>query len=94
VTVDVTVSDPRVRIVGKGNVQAHVEDVNADGLNDLVVQIEDADGVYEEGEATAALSGKMMDGTSIKGYDSICVVPQAQEDHTLKAGSEMALPFC
>ena len=73
-TVDATVSDPRVRIVGKGNVQAHVEDVKADGLNDLVVQIENTDGVYEEGEATAVLSGKMMDGTSIEGYDYICIV--------------------
>ena len=65
-----------MRIVGKkGNDQAHVEDVNGDGLNDLVVQIEDIDGTYEEGETTAALSGKMTDGTSIEGYDSICVVP-------------------
>ena len=76
-TVTVTVSDRPVRIVGKGNVQAHAEDLNADGLSDLVVQIVDTDGVNVEGEATAALSGKMMDGISVEGHDSIPVVPQA-----------------
>jgi len=74
VTVDVTVSDPRVRILAKGNVQAHVEHVNGDQLNDLVVQIEDTDGVYNEGQAKAALSGKMKDATSIEGCYSICFV--------------------
>jgi streptogramin lyase len=64
-----------VRIVGKGNTQAHVEDVDGDGLDDLVVQIEDTDETYEEGNAIAILSGETFDGTSFEGSDSICIVP-------------------
>jgi hypothetical protein len=64
-----------VNIVGNGNVQAHIEDVNEDGLDDLMVQIEDVDGVYDEGEAIATLTGETFDGIPVVGSDSICVVP-------------------
>ncbi len=64
-----------VRVVGKGNTQAHNEDVNNDGLVDLVVQIEDVDGTYAEGNATATLMGETFDGTPVEGTDSICIVP-------------------
>jgi parallel beta-helix repeat protein len=64
-----------VRVVGKGNTQSHFEDIYWDGLNDLIVQIEDVDGTYQQGDATATLSGKTFSGTSIRGTDSICIVP-------------------
>lgn len=64
-----------VRVVGKGNTQAHIEDVNGDGLVDLVVQIEDTDGTYEEGDTIATLTGETFDGTQVQGTDTICIVP-------------------
>jgi len=43
-----------VKAVGKSNkLLAHYEDVNTDGYEDLVVQIEDMDGVFNEGTTTA-----------------------------------------
>jgi hypothetical protein len=64
-----------VRVVGKkGKAQAHIEDSNGDGLDDLVVQIEDQDGTYTPGDTTALLNAETSDGTLIKGADSICIV--------------------
>ncbi|PXF56192.1 MAG: hypothetical protein C4B58_14320 [Deltaproteobacteria bacterium] len=65
-----------VRVVGKNDkLQAHIEDVNNDGCDDLVVQIEDQDGVFENGETEATITGNLYDGTAIKGTDTICIVP-------------------
>lgn len=83
---DVTTIDPStiqleslsVRAVGrKGRLQAHIEDVNGDGFADLLVQIEDEDGVFTTGSGTATLTGAFYDGTPIQGSDAICVVPSA-----------------
>jgi hypothetical protein len=71
----VTLDGQDVRVVGKGNMQAHSEDVNGDGLDDLVVQIEDEDGTYREGDTVAALTGETFDDKSIMGTDTICIVP-------------------
>jgi hypothetical protein len=54
-------------------VQAHVEDVNVDGLDDLVVQIMDMDGTYQQGTGTATLTGETTGGVPFIGSDSICV---------------------
>ena len=64
-----------VRVVGKGNTQAHIEDINLDGYSDLVLQLEDVDGTFIEGDSVATLTGETIDGTSIQGLDSICIVP-------------------
>lgn len=68
-----------VKAVGKkGNLLSHIEDVNADGLSDLVVQIQDQDNTFQEGTTTATLTGKLkaeFGGTPIEGTDSICIVP-------------------
>jgi len=83
-TLDVSDIDPRtvmlesldVRTVGKNNkLQASIEDVNGDGFDDMVVQINDQDGLFESGETTAVLTGELFDGTNIIGSDSICIVP-------------------
>lgn len=64
----------QVRTVGKkGNLLAHYEDVNYDGLYDLVVQFEDVAGALTEGDAT--LTGSLTDGTGINGSDAVCLVP-------------------
>lgn len=65
-----------VKAVGKSNkLLAHYEDVNSDGYNDLVVQIEDTDQVFEEGDTTATVTGNLNNGMPIEGSDSICIVP-------------------
>ncbi len=54
---------------------AHDEDVNADGYEDLVVQIEDSDRVFSEGDTSATLRGNLSGGTPIEETDTICIVP-------------------
>jgi hypothetical protein len=64
-----------VKAVGKGNkLLGHIEDVNGDGIADLVVQIQDQDGGGTSGNGTANITG-MWDGTPFLGTDSICIVP-------------------
>jgi hypothetical protein len=81
---DVTQIDPgsvnldslAVKAVGKGNkLLAHIEDVNGDGWDDLVVQIQDQDEAFTSGSGTAKITGQLWDGTPFEGSDSICVVP-------------------
>ena len=68
-----------IKVVGKSNkLLAHIEDVNEDGNDDLVLQIEDEDGVFNEGSTIATLTGSLYEeygGTLIEGSDSICIVP-------------------
>ena len=58
-----------------GKPMAHVEDVNGEGFDDLVIQIEDVDGTFTSGTGTATLSGRLADGSFIEGSNDICVVP-------------------
>jgi hypothetical protein len=65
-----------VKAVGKGDkLLAHIENVNGDGWDDLVVQIQDQDGAFTSGSGTAKVTGQLWDGTPFEGTDSICVVP-------------------
>jgi hypothetical protein len=81
---DVTLIDPStialeglaIKAVGKASkLLAHIEDVNGDGFDDLVVQIQDEDGAFTNGSGTATVSGNLYDGTLFAGSDSICIVP-------------------
>lgn len=54
---------------------AHIEDLNGDGFDDLVVQIQDADGAFTSGSGTATLTGTLLNGTPFEGTDAICIVP-------------------
>jgi hypothetical protein len=64
-----------IRAVGKSNrLLAHLEDVNGDGFDDLVVQIEDEDGVFSVGTTTATLFGRLNDDSVIWGTDELCIV--------------------
>jgi hypothetical protein len=64
---------------GKSNkLLAAYEDVNGDGFMDLVLKIEDLDGVLTEGSTTATLTGQFLDGTSFSSTDSISIVPPLQ----------------
>ncbi|MGA1869938.1 MAG: thrombospondin type 3 repeat-containing protein [bacterium] len=65
-----------VKALGKkNNLLAHSEDVNTDGYLDLIVQIEDSDSVFSEGETIARLVAILYNNTPIEGYDSLCIVP-------------------
>jgi hypothetical protein len=81
-TFDVSLIDPysvslegmAVRVVGKADkALAHIEDVNEDGFDDLVVQIEDQDGIFEPGIGVATVTGLLVDGRNFEGSDFICV---------------------
>lgn len=64
-----------VKMAGKSNkLLAHIENVNFDGFDDLVVQIQDSDG-FVNGNGTATLTGNLTDGTPFEGTDFICIVP-------------------
>jgi parallel beta-helix repeat protein len=66
-----------VKAVGKADKLLYqFEDVNADGFDDMVLQIQDADGAFAEGATTATLTAEMWTAYSyIRGQDSIVIVP-------------------
>ena len=70
----VTLGGMAIRMRGKGYL-AHAEDVNTDGLADLVIQIEDNDGTLTVGDGTATLRGRTYSGLPFFGSDSICIRP-------------------
>jgi len=65
-----------VRVAGRsGRSLCHVQDVNADYLPDLVCQFtNDIDAAV--GDSVAVLGGMTIDGTPIRGLDSIRIVPE------------------
>jgi hypothetical protein len=77
-TVELAGADVAVR--GKGNkFLAHKEDVNEDGLFDLVVQVATANldpDSFQDG--FAILTAKTFDGQDIEGADEITIVPPEQ----------------
>jgi hypothetical protein len=68
-----------VKMVGKSlKTLAHIEDANFDGYMDLVMQIEDSDGDFSEGQTEAKLSCNLKEdfgGTLIEGTVIISIVP-------------------
>jgi hypothetical protein len=64
-----------VQVKGKSGNAGALEDVDDDGDLDLVVQFEDVDGTYQEGDTMATVTGLVFDGTPIQGMDTICIVP-------------------
>jgi hypothetical protein len=65
-----------VKMAGKSNKYlSHYEYVDDDEYLDLVAQFEDSDGWIDPGSDYITLSGKLYDGKSIEGNDTICIVP-------------------
>ena len=65
-----------MKVVGKsGRYLAHQEDVNGDGLLDLVCQVYTAQFFIEPGTSTAILEAKTFGGKLLRGEDTITVVP-------------------
>lgn len=82
-TFDATTVDPatvflagaKVKMAGKsGKYLSHIEDVNEDGLMDLVCQVYTAQFMIESGEAVAVLEAETFDGQVIRGEDFIRIV--------------------
>ena len=71
----VSLAGARVAVRGKGKFMAHEEDVNGDGLVDLVVQVE-TQGFDDLGVGgTVELTGITFGGEDIVGYDEVVIVP-------------------
>jgi hypothetical protein len=72
----VSLAGASVKLVGKSDKYlCHQEDVNLDGLIDLVCQVYTAQFMVEEGETSVILEAETFDGTKLRGEDNIRVVP-------------------
>lgn len=72
----VTLEGMGIRLSGNGKkLLAHFDDITQDGFLDLIMQIEDLDGVFEPGTSIALLQGQLYDGTPFEGTDEVCIVP-------------------
>lgn len=60
---------------GSSRHMCHEEDINDDGLDDLICQVETAEFMIEPGEGTADLTADTFDGVPVRGTDSIQIVP-------------------
>lgn len=72
----VTLAGAQVKAVGKnGKLLCHSEDVNEDGLADLVCQVETDQLQLEEGDTMAELEANTFEGRCVRGEDSVNIVP-------------------
>ena len=70
----VTLAEAKTRLRGKGTPMASLQDVNGDGLLDLVVHVETEALALTETDTQAELLGATFDGVPIQGFDPIRVV--------------------
>lgn len=70
----VTLAGAAVKLKGKGTPMASQEDVNGDGLLDLVVHVETEALQVSEGDIVAILEGRTFSGTPVMGADSVRIV--------------------
>ncbi|MEJ2502626.1 MAG: choice-of-anchor D domain-containing protein, partial [Gemmatimonadota bacterium] len=71
----VTLADAPVIVRPNGRIAAASEDVNGDGIADLVVHV-DRSALNLAADATfALLEGQTTDGTAIRGVDGVTIVP-------------------
>lgn len=71
----VTLAGAEVKLRGNGMSMASVQDVNDDGLLDLVVHVSTEAFQLSETDTEAVLEGQTFSGTPIRGTDSVRVVP-------------------
>jgi hypothetical protein len=64
-----------VQLKGKGTSMASVEDVNGDGIADLVVHVSTEALQLSESDTEAVLEGQTFGGVYIRGVDTVRVVP-------------------
>jgi hypothetical protein len=70
----VTLASAAVRLKGKGTPQVSVEDMNADGLNDLVVHIDTQALALSPSAESAVLEGTTFQGRPVLGSDTVTIV--------------------
>ena len=63
-----------VKTKKNGTLQATLEDVNDDGLDDLVVHVVTEELDLDEDDTVAVLEGELYDGTPLEGSDSVKIV--------------------
>jgi len=73
--VSVTLADASVKVKGNGTPMASEEDVNGDGLLDLVVHVFTSGLQLTDGDVEAVLEGETYDGVPIQGSDVVRIVP-------------------
>ena len=71
----VTLASAPVKLRGQGTPLASFDDVNGDGLDDLVLHVATQAFQLSTGDVVAILEGMTFDGTEIIGSDSIRIVP-------------------
>jgi hypothetical protein len=71
----VTLADAPVKLKPNGTPMASFEDVNSDGLLDLVVHVITGQMNLNPGDTVATLRGKTLDRLRIRGIDSVQVIP-------------------
>ncbi|HEX9786782.1 MAG TPA: hypothetical protein VGB09_02095 [Candidatus Binatia bacterium] len=72
----ITLAGAKVSLIGKTDrFQCGEEDVNGDGLDDLVCHVITEEFLIEEGDSVAVLEGETFGGTPIRGEDQIQIVP-------------------
>ena len=71
----VTLASAPVQLKGKGTPMASLQDVNGDGLLDLVVHVSTDALQLNDTDAVAVLEGQTFAGAPIKGRDTVRVVP-------------------
>ncbi len=71
----VTLAGASVRMRGRGALQVSVEDVNGDGLGDLVLHIPTSALQLAPGATEATLDGMTFSGMFVKGKDTVRIVP-------------------
>jgi hypothetical protein len=72
----VTLASAPVKLTGKGTPSASFQDVNGDGLLDLVVNVVTDALQLSSTDPTAVLKGKTFSGQPIKGSEPVRIVPQ------------------
>ena len=70
----VTLAGSMVRLKGRGTPMASIEDVDGDGLLDMVVHVETSALDLTEGDTEAELTALLLDGTPIVGYDTVRII--------------------
>ncbi|MDH3445354.1 MAG: hypothetical protein OEN50_15620, partial [Deltaproteobacteria bacterium] len=71
----VTLANASVRLKGNGNPMASFEDVDGDGLLDVIVHIDTSTLMLTEADTEAVLEAQTVGGQRIVGRDSVRIVP-------------------
>ena len=62
-----TLADAEVKVRGKGTPSSSIQDVDGDGLLDIVVHVETAQLQLSETDTEAVLNGTTFDGLAVQG---------------------------